>query len=270
MTNEDIHRYVWNEMSGSERSSAEEHIKGCELCQKTISFMRRFEIATKGLLLDRDEASAECPSTEQLAQMEEDQLREDEAQPLREHTARCRDCSKKFLMLRGMRRREERTSDLEEISKNATSQHPQWMQYYERAREYFVDLSHRYSPGSLLGPIRIAQFNAQPALRGNRVADGDKILLEVPVGLNVYGVAITFMEASVAIDIAGYVWKQKAPATVTLFNASGAIIDTATTDVYGNTRLEFKAFDNRDNRMIVTLSLSDDNWESFSVGRSLH
>ncbi len=68
-------------------------------------FTQMLKKSMKGIF-DSGEDKEACPSTDLLTLVEADLADETEAQHVRAHTVHCRECSKKFLLLRGLRNRE--------------------------------------------------------------------------------------------------------------------------------------------------------------------
>jgi hypothetical protein len=264
---EDIHRYVLGELTGSQAVAVEEHLAQCENCRDTVSFMREFGRELRGQIFDSDENKEPCPPTELLANVESDLADEQEAQHVRAHTVHCRDCSKKFLILRGLRNKEQSVSDTEE-SMEAGDQRSWWTQCYEKALGVLIDIGKQFDPGSLIGTIRVTGPIPALALRGESLQKRTGIMFEVPVGNNVYGFDLTLRKGQLVFDIAGYKWADKLPATVTVYRDTGAVLGSVQTDVYGNARLSLQYEWYPGERIVLAVVLSSETWESLSLGLS--
>jgi hypothetical protein len=260
---EDIHRYAWGDLTGSQAVAVEEHIAQCECCRDTVSFMREFGHVLGRQIFDSDENKEPCPTTELLVNVEADLADEQEARHVRAHTVHCRDCSKKFLILRGLRNLEQSEAETEENAETV-KQRSWWAECYERARQVLIDVGRQFDPGTLIGAIRVTGPIPALALRGESSQNRTGIMFEVPVGNNVYGFDLTLHEKELTFDIAGYKWTDKIPATITVYRDSGAVIGSIKTDLYGNAHLSLEYNWPSEERIVLAIALSDDVWESLS------
>jgi hypothetical protein len=258
---EDIHRYVWNDLSPSQAAIVERHLAECESCMEIVKFMREFGRNLSGNIFDPEESKEDCPPTDLLASVEAELANEDEARHVRAHVVHCRECSKKFLMLRGLRNREQAISDVVEQPETAP-QLSWWAQCYERARQVLIDIGIQCAPGTLIGAIRVTGPMPALALRGESSQHTTGFMFEVSVGNNVYGFDLRLHENELTFDVAGYKWTDKIPATITVYRESGAVLGSTTTDLYGNAHLSLEYNWPSEERIVLAIALSDDVWES--------
>ena len=261
---EDIHRYVWNDLSPSQAAIVERHLAECESCMEIVKFMREFGRNLGDNIFDPEESKEHCPPTDLLASVEAELVNEDEARHVRAHVVHCRECSKKFLMLRGLRNREQAIPDTVEQPETAP-QLSWWAQCYERARQVLIDIGRQCDPGTLIGAIRVTGPMPALALRGESSQDQTSILFEVPVGSNVYGFSLRLNDNQVAFDIAGYKWTEKLSAQITVYSDTGVTLGSTKTDIYGNAQLTLQYPWRREERIVLAIVLSEDVWESFSM-----
>lgn len=261
---EDIHRYVWNDLSPSQAANVERHLAECESCMEIVKFMREFGRNLGGNIFDSEESKEHCPPTDLLASVEAELANENEARHVRAHVVHCRECSKKFLMLRGLRNREQAISDAVEQPDTAP-QLSWWAQCHERARQVLIDIGRQFDPGTLIGVIRVTGPIPALALRGESSQQPTGFMFEVPVGNNVYGFDLRLHENELTFDVAGYKWTDKIPATITVYRESGAVLGSTTTDLYGNAHLSLKYHWTSEEKIVLAIALSDDVWESLSL-----
>jgi hypothetical protein len=261
---EAVHRYAWGDLSGSQAAAVEEHLAQCECCRDTVSFMREFGRELSGQIFDSDKNKEPCPTTQLLANVEADLADEKEAHHVRAHVAHCRDCSKKFLMLRGLRNMEQSVSDTEE-SLETGNQRSWWTQCYEKALGVLIDIGKQVDPGSLIGTIRVTGPIPELALRGGSAQSRTSFMFEVPVGGNVYGIDLTLRKNELVFEIAGYKWTDKFSATINVYRDTGTVLGSTKTDTYGNAQLTLQYNWQPEERIILAIVLSEDVWESFSI-----
>ena len=261
---EDIHRYVWNDLSPSQAAIVERHLAECESCMELVNFMKEFGHSMSGHFFDSEESKEPCPPTDLLASVEADFANEAEARNVRAHVVHCRECSLKFLMLRGLRNREEAVPDKVEQPETAP-QLSWWAQCYEKARQVLIDIGKQFDPGTLIGAIRVTGPIPALALRGESSQHPTGFMFEVPVGNNVYGFDLRLHENELTFDVAGYKWTDKIPATITVYRESGAVLGSTKTDLYGNARLSLEINWPSEEKIVLAIALSDDVWESLSL-----
>jgi hypothetical protein len=255
---------VWNELSPSQAAVIELHLAECEFCMDMVKFMQEFGRDLNGHIFDSEEFKEPCPPTDLLASVEAELADENEAHNVRAHVVHCRECSKKFLMLRGLRNREQTISDAVKQPETAP-QLSWWAQCYERAHQVLIDIGRQFAPGTLIGAIRVTGPIPALALRGESSQNRPGIMFEVPVGNNVYGFDLTLLKGQLVFDIAGHKWTDKLQATVTVYRDTGAVLGSTKTDTYGNAQFTLQYNWQPDERMILAIVLSDDAWESFSI-----
>jgi hypothetical protein len=261
---EDIHRYVWNELPPSQVAIVERHLAECKSCMDMVKFMQEFGRNLSGNIFDPEEPKEPCPPTDLLANVEAELADENEARHVRAHVVHCRECSKKFLMLRGLRNREQAISDA--VDQPETAPQPSWWaQCYERSRQVLIDIGRQFDPGTLIGAIRVTGPIPALALRGESSQDRTSIMFEVPVGNNIYGFDLRLHEDQLTFDVAGYKWTDKAPARITVYRESGAVLGSVKTDVYGNAQLSLQYNWPSEEKIVLAIALSDDVWESLSL-----
>ena len=226
--------------------------------------MQEFYGELGGHFFDSDENKEPCPTTELLANVEADLADEQEARNVRAHVIHCRDCSKKFLMLRGLRDMEQSASDTEE-SLETGRQRSWWTRCYEKALGALIDIGQQFDPGSLIGAIRVTGPIPELALRGESSQNRTGFMFEVPVAGNVYGFDLTLRKGEIVFDIAGYKWKDKSSATITVYSDTGTVLGSTKTDTYGNAQLKLQYNWQSNERIILAIVLNDDVWESFSI-----
>lgn len=261
---EDVHRYVWNDLSPSETAIVEHHLAECDSCRNTVDFMREFGRNLGGKIFCVGESKEPCPSTDLLASVDAELADENEARHVRAHIVHCRECSKKFLMLRGLRNREEAASDaVEQLV--AAPQLSWWAQCYGRASQALIDIGKQFDPGTLIGAIRVTGSIPALALRGESPQQRTGIMFEVTVGGNVYGFDLRLHENQFIFNVAGYKWTDKVPATITVYRQNGEILGSTKTDVYGNAQLSLERQWPSAERIVLAIALNDEIWESLSL-----
>ncbi|HUN84798.1 MAG TPA: hypothetical protein VMU48_10485 [Terracidiphilus sp.] len=226
--------------------------------------MREFGRNLGGNIFDSEESKEPCPLTDLLSSVEAELADEDEARHVRAHVVHCRECSKKFLMLRGIRNKEKAATDVPEQPGTAP-QLSWWTQCYERACQVLIDIGRQFDPGTLIGTIRVTGPIPALALRGESSQDRTGFMFEVPVGNNVYGFDLRLHENELAFDVAGYKWADKIPATITVYRESGAVLGSTTTDLYGNAHFSLEYNWHSKEKIVLAIALSDDVWESLSL-----
>jgi hypothetical protein len=231
---------------------------------ETVKFMKEFDRAFGGNFFDSEESKEPCPPTDLLANVEAELAEENEARHVRAHVAHCRECSKKFLMLRGLRIREESISDAFDRS-GTTPELSRWAQCYERAHKALLDLGKQFDPGTLIGAIRVTGPIPALALRGESSQQRTGIMFEVPVGNNVYGFDLRQHDNQLTFNVAGYKWTDKIPATITVYRDSGAVLGSTQTDLYGNARLSLQHNWPSEETIVLAIALTEDLWESLSL-----
>lgn len=229
-----------------------------------VKFMQEFGRNLSGNIFDPEESKEPCPLTDLLANVEAELADENEARHVRAHVVHCRECSKKFLMLRGLRNREQAISDAVEQPETAP-QLSWWAQCYERSRQVLIDIGRQFDPGTLIGAIRVTGPIPALALRGESSQDRTSIMFEVPVGNNIYGFDLRRHEDQLTFDVAGYRWTDKVPATITVYRESGAVLGSIKTDLYGNAQLSLQYNWPSEEKIVLAIALSDDVWESLSL-----
>lgn len=261
---ENIHRYVWNDLSPSEAAIVERHLAECESCRDIVEFMRDFGRDLGGNIFDSQESKEPCPQTDLLASVEAELADESEARHVRAHIIHCRECSKKFLMLRGLRNKEEAVPDIPEQPETAP-QLSWWTQCYGRSRQALIDIGRQFDPGTLFGAVRVTGSIPALALRGESPQHRTGIMFEVTVGGNVYGFDLRQHEDQLIFNVAGYKWTDKVPATITVYRESGESLGSAKTDVYGNAQLSLECRWASEEKIVLAIALSDEIWESLSL-----
>jgi hypothetical protein len=138
------------------------------------------------------------------------------------------------------------------------------LKWINRAAEAIIDLNKSYGPGVIMGAIRVLAIGPMIALRGIPDLEMPSILIEVPVGENVYGVAVSSRGRGILLDVAGYKTPELTPAIVAVATPDGDIVGDHTTDNYGNGQLFVPPESLTEARIIVVI-FHGNAWESFSV-----
>lgn len=261
---EAVYRYARNELPPTEADEIVNHIAECDSCREMVDFVRDFVSTLKGHIFDAEYAKEPCPSNDLLASVEAGLADEGVTRHVRAHVVHCRECAEKFLFLRGLSNLEAEES-ISEPNQDISAQASPFRTLLARASAYLIDLRETYRSGFVIGPVRILEALPAAALRGGTPAMDRRVLFEVSVGRNSYGVSISLETEGVSVAISGYRWPEGIPATVGLYDEAGKVLQTSKTDLYGNAvlRLDYDSILSR--TVLFTIALTQDISEAFSI-----
>jgi|GEM_PF-3429067 len=216
---EDLLRYVDGVVEAKEKQALEEHLETCKACRDYISLVKSFNEGLSELGEEEFTSKEPCPDSSTLVSYEAGKVDERTARHLRAHLLFCDDCQEEFYALRRLSREES------------------WHGLLERLREFVVDLSKQYSPGTLIGSVKIVGEQLAFATRGERRTEPFSKAFELEVGENTYSIQLSLTsEGSLSYDIAGYKTPRSVPLKVSVLAETGEELFATETDEHGNTQ----------------------------------
>lgn len=237
---------------------------------ETDEWRRVFRQALKALRPEDLRPSSPCPDSETMVSYVMGTASEEAQKDINSHIAFCDDCWDDYVALAGRDKIAEfvRAASGEERLTLPMAFHDakeKWGQLFARAKELVINLGRSYSPGTLIGAIRIVEVSPALAVRGAPPAPASSLVFEVPVGQNVYGIAVSSQDAGLFFDVAGYKTTELIRLGIALRSADGEELVTAETDLYGHADFVLPADELSRYRIVVMLIVRDEVWEAFSL-----
>ncbi|HXE74699.1 MAG TPA: zf-HC2 domain-containing protein [Candidatus Xenobia bacterium] len=100
---ENLVRYSRDDLTTSQRVRVEEHLKDCAECNRFLSFVNDLRTALKEIAQEESRPETPCPDAETLVAFDREELDEERAELIREHTVFCKDCLEELYLLRRAR-----------------------------------------------------------------------------------------------------------------------------------------------------------------------
>jgi hypothetical protein len=193
---------------------------------------------------------------------------EDQQKEINVHVAFCDNCRDDYIALAGR----DRIAEIVRAAIGAVSlpmplsdAKEKWGRLFARARDFVIELGRSYSPGTLIGAIRILETGPAFAVRGAASPAAPSIVFEVPLGDNVYGMALSPQDGGLFFDVAGYKTTELIRLGIVLSSTDGDELVKAETDIYGHTSFELPAEALQLDSVVVMLIVEDEVWEAFSI-----
>ena len=223
---ERLTRFAFGDLAPGERTELERHLETCTPCQEFVSFVREFNAGLRDAKPTSPYADEPCPDASLIVALGEESLDEMTAQHVRAHMIFCESCREAYYALR----------HLDQMS--------WWQKLADQVRDRVIDLTQRYDPGVLMGPIRIVAEGPALPTRGERTTETRSIVLELSVDPNTYSIELGYTpESSVSCDIAGLKTPRKIPLEVSVRSEEGEEVLATKTDEQGNLRFLLKRDD---------------------------
>jgi hypothetical protein len=232
---------------------------------------RRVLRQTLKLLRPEDlKPSSPCPDSQSMVSYVIGTAPGDLQKEINVHIAFCDDCWDDYVALGGREK-------IVDIIHTATGEQrrplpialrdakDKWDQLFARANDFVIQLGRTYRPGTLIGTIRILEAGPAFAVRGATPPSASSVVFEVPLGDNVYGIALNAQDAGLFFDVAGYKTTELIRLGIALRSTDGEELVKAETDLYGHADFVLPAEELARDRIVVMLIVGDEVWEAFSL-----
>ena len=276
--------YAHRELPQLESEAIEAHLSQCAPCKDYVRSIREFDNEFQQILT-KDKLrfvvpEGPCPEPSMIVALHADQLSGELAQEVSDHLVYCKDCRSDYRLLEqlsvaGVQSADESPQPSAVAPADATKRGPEeaeelavkpsWRDRMARAARTILELGKTYSPETLIGAIRILAAGPALAVRGAPPPAEPSMVIEVPVGDNVYGIALSWQQDGLFFDVAGYKTTELVQAGIVLSSTGGEEIVSVETDTHGNVRFVAPAEELSRDRIVVTLILRDEVWEAFSL-----
>jgi DNA-binding CsgD family transcriptional regulator len=224
---QDLFRYLSSDLTESEKTRVENHLKMCRECSEFLAFVRNFNAALKQMSANELHPDTPCPDPETLAAFQAEELDERAAQLVRQHTVFCKDCLEELYLLR---QADESLPIMPDKPKAGMSQ-VKWRRLVESMEGSVVDLGRKYGTDTLLGPSRIMSEN--PRYHSSSPQTASKSV-QVGVGKNLYAITVESLEGNAIIcELSALHESVKRPLNVSVRSGDGKKLVKARTDKHG-------------------------------------
>jgi anti-anti-sigma regulatory factor len=249
---EDLFRYLRGELSQRQRARVERHLEGCAKCRDFLAFVRTFNATLKEMAGAELQPDTPCPDPETLVAFQAEELDEQSARTVRQHTAFCKDCLEELHLLR----QAEESPRMKADTSWARTTQVKWQSFVEHLKGSVVDLGKKYGTDTLVGPSRI--ISEIPRFHTPSTPQIASKIVQVEVGQNLYAITIETLEGNAIIcEFFALRQSDKRPLGISVRSASGEKLVTARTDKRGFKQVIVVRPFPPDELVVVTLTLAN-------------